>query len=178
MTRASSDEAALGASSGQHGDQVDGLGDQRARDGDHRFLDQLLEPSQRTDGGPGMDRADAARMTGAPGLQQVQRFGAAHLADGDAIGPQPQRCAHQIGQGRDPVLGAQGHEVGGQALQLARVLDQDDAVRGLGDLRQQRIGQGRLAGRGAARDEDVGAAGDPLAQVMPPASAERSPPAT
>ena len=103
----------------------------------------------------GVDRADAAGMAGAPGLQQVERFGAAHLADRDAVGPQAQRGADQIGERGDAVLGAQRHEVGRGALQLARVLDQDDAVGGLGDLGQQRIGERGLAGRGAAGDEDV-----------------------
>jgi hypothetical protein len=49
-------------------------------------------------------------------------------------------------------------------LQLARVLDDDDAIRGLGDLGQQRIGQRGLAGGGAARDEDVGARSTACAQ--------------
>ena len=40
-------------------------------------------------------------------------------------------------------------------MQLARVLDQDDAVAGLGDLGEQRIDQRRLAGRGAAGDQNV-----------------------
>jgi len=40
-------------------------------------------------------------------------------------------------------------------LQLARVLDQDDAVAGFGDLRQERVDQRGLAGRGAAGDEYV-----------------------
>src|SRR5689334_8186926 len=35
------------------------------------------------------------------------------------------------------------------ALQLARVFDQNDAVAGLGDLRQQRVDERGLAGRGA-----------------------------
>jgi hypothetical protein len=35
--------SARGAASRQHGDQVDGLGDQRARDRDDGFLDELLE---------------------------------------------------------------------------------------------------------------------------------------
>jgi hypothetical protein len=54
-------------------------------------------------------------------------------------------------------------------LQLARVLDQDDAIGGLGDLGEQRIGERGLAGRGAARDEDVGAAATPAeASAWPP----------
>ena len=82
-----------------------------------------------------MHGADAAGMAGVPGLEHVERFGAAHLADRNAIGPQPQRGAHEIGQRGDAVLGAQRHQVGRGALELARVFDDDDAVGGLGDLR-------------------------------------------
>ena len=42
-----------------------------------------------------MNRGHAAGMPGLPGLQQCQRFGAAHLADDDAVGPQPHGRAHQ-----------------------------------------------------------------------------------
>jgi len=35
--------SARGAASRQHGDQVDGLGDQRAQDSDDGFLDELLQ---------------------------------------------------------------------------------------------------------------------------------------
>jgi len=49
-------------------------------------------------------------------------------------------------------------------LQLARILDEDDAVFCLSDLGEQRVGQRGLARRGAARDEDIGARGDTLAQ--------------
>ena len=115
-----------------------------------------------------MDRADAAGMAGAPGLQQIERFGAAHLADRDAVGPQAQRRAHQIGERGDAVLGAQRHEVRRCALQLAGVLDQHDAIGGLGDLGEQRIDEGGLAGRGAAGDQDVAALGDGLAQKRRP----------
>jgi hypothetical protein len=110
--------------------------------------------------GAGMDRADAAGMAGAPGFEEVEGFGAAHLADRDAVGAQAQRRADEIGERGDAVLGAHGDEVGRGALQLARVLDQHDAVGGLGDFGQQRIGQRGLAGRGAAGDEDVGAVRD------------------
>jgi hypothetical protein len=40
-------------------------------------------------------------------------------------------------------------------LQLARILDQHDAVAGLGDLGEQRVDQCGLAGRGAAGHEHV-----------------------
>jgi hypothetical protein len=36
-------KAARGTSSRQHGAQVDGVGDQRARNGNDGFLDELLE---------------------------------------------------------------------------------------------------------------------------------------
>ena len=35
-------------------------------------------------------------MSGVEGLQQVGRFGAAHLADDDVIGPVPQGVAHEV----------------------------------------------------------------------------------
>ena len=162
-------EPARGAAAGEHGDDVDGLGDQRARHGDDGFLDELLEAAQRAERGAGVDGADAAGMAGAPGLQQVERLGAAHLADRNAVGAQAQRRAHEIGERGDAVLGAQRHEVRRGALQLARVLDQHDAVVGLGDFGEQRVGERGLAGRGAAGDEDVAALGDGCAQERRPA---------
>ena len=100
----------------------------------------------------------AAGMAGAPGLQQVERLGAAHLADRDAVGAQPKRRLHEIGKRGHAVLGAERHEVRRGALQLARVLDQHDPVAGPGDLGEQRVDERRLAGRGAAGDEDVACA--------------------
>ena len=102
-----------------------------------------------------MQGADTAGMAGAPGLQEIERLGAAHLADRNAVGPQPQGRADEIGQRGRAVLGAQRHEVGRGALQLARILDQHHAVAGLGDLGEERVDQRRLAGRGAPGDEDI-----------------------
>ena len=116
-----------------------------------------------------MERADAAGMAGAPGLQQIERLGAAHLADRDAVGPKPQRRADEIGERGGAILGAQRDEVRRCALQFARVLDQHDAVAGLGDFGKQRIDERRLAGRGAAGDEDVLAFGDGDRAAAPPA---------
>ena len=114
----------------------------------------------------GVDGADAAGMAGAPSLQQVERFGAADLADRNAVGAQAQRGAHEIGQRDHAVLGAQRHEIRRGALQLARILDQHDAIGCLGDLGEQRVGERGLAGRGAAGDEDVLARGDGCAQRL------------
>src|SRR3546814_4338386 len=72
-------KAALAAAAGQDDDDVDRLGDQRARDMRYGFKDQLLEPVQRGACRSGMDRADAAGMAGAPRLEQIERFGAAHF---------------------------------------------------------------------------------------------------
>ena len=70
----------------QHGDEIDGLGKQRAWDSDDRFLDQLLHPPQRAERGPGVDRADPAGVARAPRFEEIECLGAAHLADRDAIG--------------------------------------------------------------------------------------------
>jgi hypothetical protein len=61
----------------------------------------------------------------------------------------------EIGQRRGAVLGAQRYEVGRGALELARTLDQNHPVVGLGDLGEERIDQGGLSGRGAACDQGV-----------------------
>src|SRR3982074_1909004 len=80
----------------QDSDELDGLGDHRARYRDDGFLDQLLHPSERTECRARMDGADAAGMPGSPGLQEIERFGAPDFTDRDAIRPQPQRGANQI----------------------------------------------------------------------------------
>ena len=83
---------------GEDGDDFDRFGDQRTRHGDDGFLDELFETAQSAEPGPGVDSADAAGMAGAPGLQEVERLGPAHFADRNAVGPQPQRGAHEFGQ--------------------------------------------------------------------------------
>jgi hypothetical protein len=113
-----------------------------------------------------MDGADPARMAGAPGFKEVESFGPAHLADRDAIRAQAQRRTHQIGERRHAILGAHRDQIGRGALQFARVFNDHDAVRSLGDFCQQRVGQRGFAGRGAARDKDIGARGDVQAQHL------------
>ena len=41
-------------------------------------------------------RGGRAAVSGVEGLQQVGRFGAAHFADDDVIGPVPQGVAHEV----------------------------------------------------------------------------------
>ena len=112
----------------EHGDQIDRIGEQGSRDSDDGFLDQLLHAAERAKCTSGMDRADPPWMAGAPGFEEIERLSAAHLADRNAVGPQPQGGAYQVGEGRNAVLGAQRDEIGRSTLQFARVFDQDDAI--------------------------------------------------
>src|SRR3546814_20550491 len=57
-------------------------------------------------------------------------------------------------------------EIGGGALQFTRVFDQDDAIAAPGDPGEQRVGESRLAGPGAARDKDIEAIADSGAQNL------------
>ncbi len=98
-------------------------------------------------------------------LEHVQGLGAADLTDDDAIGAHAQGVAHEIANGdlalafdvgrarleADHVLLAQ--------LELDGILDRDDALVP-GNEARQHVEQRRLAGAGAARDEDVHAALD------------------
>ena len=145
---------------------VDGFGDKRAGHGDHRLLDELLQPSQRADRGAGVQRADAAGMAGAPRLDQVERLAAAHLADGDAIRAKAQRRADEVRSGRPRRPWCAGPP--GWARRTAARGCPRSAPRGRRSwhLRQQCVDQRGLARRGAARDQDVGAARDGLAQEL------------
>ena len=98
---------------------------------------------------------DTAGMPGSPCLQQVEGFRAAHLPDGNTIGPKPQRRTDEIGERGRAVFCAQRDQVRRRTLQLARILDQHDAVAGLGDLGEESVDQRGLAGRGAAGDEHI-----------------------
>ncbi len=82
------DQAPLCATASEHGDDVDGFGNHRARHCDDGFLDKLFKPAKRAERGAGMYGADAAGMSGTPGFQKVQRLRAADLADGNAVRPQ------------------------------------------------------------------------------------------
>lgn len=123
-------QPALHAPSGQDGDHVDRLCNQRAGHGDDDLLDQLLHAVQGTYGGARMQRADAAGMACAPCLEQIQCLGTAHLTNRDTIRPQAQGRAHQFGQGHDAVARTERDKVGRSTLQFARIFDQHDPVVG------------------------------------------------
>ncbi|MCY1453559.1 hypothetical protein D9M71_705620 [compost metagenome] len=102
-----------------------------------------------------MNGGDAARVAGAPGLDQVQRLAAPYLANHHPIGAQAQRGAHQVSHAHHTRLGTQGDVIEGRALQLDRVLEYQHAVTRAGHFGKQGVGQGGLAGAGAAGHEDV-----------------------
>src|SRR5438034_6772814 len=107
-----------------------------------------------------MDGADAAWVTGAPSLEQVERLGTADLADRDAVRTQSERGADKVRQCGYAVLGPKCYKVGRLALKFAGVFDQHDAIAGFCHLRQKRVGQRRLAGRCPTGNEDVFTSGD------------------
>ena len=97
-------------------------------------------------------------------LSKIQRFGAPHLTDRNAVRAEAQRGADEIGERCHPVFGPQSHQVWRGTLQFARIFDQDDAIARLRDLCEKRVGQRGLAGRRPARDKDVSSPCDGLAQ--------------
>ena len=99
-------------------------------------------------------------MAGVHGLQHVQGFLGAHLADDDAVGTHAEgvddKLANVNGAHALHVGGARFHarHVGLLEPQFGRVFDGHDALV-LGDVGRQRVEQGGLAGAGSAADEDI-----------------------
>ena len=144
---------------------VDGRGHLRAerahREGDAGHRDHGLDPAQRVARRVGVDRGERAVVAGVHGLQHVERLGAAHLADDDAIRPHAQRVAHEVAlRSTSPLPSMFGgprlepHDVRLLQLQLRGVLDRDDALGHRHEARED-VEQRRLAGAGAAGDHDV-----------------------
>ncbi len=106
------------------------------------------------------NRGHRAFVAGVHGLEHVQRFRTAALADDDSFGTHTQGVAHQVGGGDRPLAfdvgrpGLQPHDVVLLQLQFRGVFDRDDAV-GVGDEAGQRVEQRRFAGARAAGDDDV-----------------------
>ena len=96
---------------------------------DHRF-----QPGQGVARRVGVERGQRAFVARVHGLEHVERFAAAALADDDPFGPHTQGVAHQVGGGdgalafdvRRPRL--QPHHVVLLQLQFGRVFDRHDAV--------------------------------------------------
>ena len=142
-------DPALMTAPGDEDDEVNGLRDQASRHRDHGFLDELFDAGQRRCGTVGVDGGDSAGVAGVPGLEHIERFGAPDLADDDAVGPQTQRGADEVGHANDPGPRPERHRVRGRALQLPRVFDQDDAFVMPRDFAKQCIGERGLSRAGA-----------------------------
>src|SRR3546814_15197369 len=70
----------------------------------------------------------------APRLQEIEGFSPAHLTDRDAVWAKTERGADKIGERRDAIFRPHRDKIGRCALQLARILDQHDAVGGLREI--------------------------------------------
>ena len=62
-----------------------------------------------------MKRRDPARMAGVPGLEQVERFSPAHLADNDPVGAQAQGRADKVLQAGAAAMGSELNHIGRSA---------------------------------------------------------------
>ena len=128
-----------------------------AAHGDHRF-----DAGQAFARAVGVDRAHRAVVAGVHRLQQVEDLRSAHLADDDALGPHAQAVLDEVAHG-DLALafdvgraGFETHHMRLLQLQLGRILAGDDALVEV-DVAGQAVEQRRLAGAGAAGDDDVAA---------------------
>src|SRR5579872_3317169 len=147
-------------------DHVDGgddhLADGAGRQGVAAHCDHGFDAAHRLARRVGVQRAHRSVMAGIHRLQQIERFGSAHFADDDALGPHAQAVLDEIAHG--DLAGAfeigrprlQAHDMRLLELKLGGVFAGDDAFVVI-DIAGQTIEQGRLAGARAARDEDVAA---------------------
>ena len=109
----------------------------------HAHGHHVLEPGQRLARAVGVQRAHRAVVAGVHGLQQVDRLGAAHLAEDDAVGPHAQRVLHQVAHADLAVAlevgrpRLQAHDVRLLHAQLGGVLDGDDALAVVDHARQR-----------------------------------------
>ena len=120
---------------------------------------------------PAWMRAQRARVAGGEGAQEVERLGAAHLAHDDAVRAHPERVADEPADGHLAAALEVGrprlepHDVGQGEAQLRGVLDGDDPLRGIGERGERAEGR-RLAGAGAAADQQRPARGDRRAEEV------------
>ena len=78
-------DATPGAAALHENDEVYGICDQPAGNSDDAFLDQLFQAGESRACGVGVDRSDAARMTGVPRFG-YQSFRPLTLTDDDPVG--------------------------------------------------------------------------------------------
>ena len=145
-------------------DEVDGRADLLA-DGPQRQVHaghehHRLEAAEHVARGVGVAGRHRAVVAGVHGLEHVERLAGAALPDHDAVGAHAQGVAHELAD-RDGALALdvrrprlQGDHVLLAELELGGILDGDDALV-IGDERREDVEHRRLAGAGAAGDEDV-----------------------
>ena len=136
------------------------LADRLDRQLDAGHQHEHLEPVQRVARRVRVDGRQRAVVAGVHRLEHVERLGAADLADDDPVGPHAERVADQVADA-DLALALdvrrarlERDDVPLLQLQLGRVLDRDDPLVA-GDEGGDGVQERRLAGAGAARDEDV-----------------------
>src|SRR6185437_8076012 len=133
------------------------LGQRIAAHGDHR-----LYSVQAFSRAVGVDRAHRAVMAGVHGLQEIEHFRSAHLADDDALRAHAQAVLDQVAHGHLALAFQVGrarfqtHHMRLLQLQFGRVLAGDHALVTV-DIVAQAVEQRRLARARAARDDDVAA---------------------
>jgi hypothetical protein len=158
------DHAAAVGHPGDLQDDVEGGGD-LLPDGPDRQLEaghqhHGLQAADGVPGGVGVHGGHGALVAGVHGLEHVEGLGGTTLTHDDAVGPHPQRVLDQIPDGDlAPALGVCGpglqvDHVRLLQLELGGVLDGDDPLP-VGDEAGQHVEVGRLAGAGAAGDQDV-----------------------
>ena len=97
-------------------------------------------------------------MAGAERLDEVVRFPAAHFADDDSVRSEPQaKCNEHLRSHPLIQIREQADEIRNRQLQFLRVFDRDDTLV-VRDRAIERVEEGRFAGRGSARYQDVGPA--------------------
>src|SRR5579871_3994316 len=137
---------------------VDDLSNESARRGRDDLLEQLADAVEHSAGVICVDRAEATRMAGVPGLDQFEGGGPSpHLPDDDPIGSGPEGVHDRPLPPIDWLLDEDLQLVASGALELPHVLDDVEPVIGLvGDLGQDGVREGALPAAGRAADEDVG----------------------
>ena len=142
-------------------DDVDRTGDalvadRRQRPCGCRLQDERFEPEECVERFVGMTRRQRSVVAGVHRLDECQHLVAAHFADDDAIGSQPQRRTDEVGH-RDRCgtveecrPGLESNDVTMLDGQLRRVLHHDESL-GAGHCLEQRGDERRLARRCSRR---------------------------
>ena len=134
---------------------IDRLGDKLFRYGYDRFLDELFKSGQSGPGAVGVNGGAPSRVAGVPCLQKRQGFRSSYLSHHDPVGAEAHGGSEQVVHGGHTFLCPEKDGIRSGALQLQGVLDDHDPVVGGGDLVENSIDQGGLAGAGTSGNQDI-----------------------